>query len=43
MLFTSFALFASNSEIQVSYAIAVFHENGNGEKYSTQENYRPRL
>ena len=31
MLFTSFALYATNSEIQASYAVAVFHENGNGE------------
>ena len=31
MLFTSFALYASNSEIQASYAVGVFHENGNGE------------
>lgn len=31
MLLTSFALFASNSEIQASYAVGVFHENGNGE------------
>jgi len=31
ILFISFTLFAANSDIQVSYAVAVFHENGTGE------------
>ncbi len=31
IFFTSFALFATNSEIQASYSVGVFHENGSGE------------
>ena len=31
ILFISFTLFAANSDIQASYAVAVFHENGTGE------------
>lgn len=31
IFFTSFALFATNSEIQASYSVGVFHEKGSGE------------
>ena len=31
ILFISFTLFAANFDIQASYAVAVFHENGTGE------------
>ena len=31
ILFISFTLFAANSDIQASYAVAIFHENGTGE------------